>query len=142
MFLQAVYVILMIYGWYYWLHGDKNQKEIPVSKLGIKALSIWPSIAIIGTLIWGYLMGTFTDAAVPYGDAFTTVTSLIAQWLMTRKKLEAWIFWVAVNIVASGIYWYKDLHLTSGLYAVFLVLAIIGWFSWKKLLRKQNELQP
>jgi nicotinamide mononucleotide transporter len=79
-------------------------------------------------------MANFTDAAVPYGDAFTTVASLVAQWLMARKRLESWLFWIAVDGVAIGIYWYKSLYLTSGLYAVFLILASLGWLEWRKSL--------
>ena len=79
-------------------------------------------------------MATYTDASVPYGDAFTTVASLIAQWLMARKRVESWFFWISVDVVAIGIYWYKDLFLTSGLYAAFLVLAIVGLFAWRKSL--------
>jgi nicotinamide mononucleotide transporter len=79
-------------------------------------------------------MATFTDASVPYGDAFTTVASLIAQWLMARKRLESWLFWISVDVIAIGIYWYKGLQLTSGLYAVFLVLATVGLFAWRRSL--------
>jgi len=76
-------------------------------------------------------MQRFTDASLPYPDAFTTVASLFAQWLLARKKLESWYFWIAVDIVAIVVYWYKQLYLTTGLYAIFLVLAIIGFFTWK-----------
>jgi len=140
--LHIIYVILQIYGWYHWLHGGENRKVLPVSTLGLQARVAWPAVAVFGTFGWGYLMATFTDAAVPYGDAFTTVSSLIAQWLMARKKLESWFFWISVDVVAVCIYWYKSLHLTSGLYAVFLILATLGWFAWRKSLRQQNEECP
>ncbi len=139
--LHVIYVFLQIYGWYHWHQGGKDCKALPVSMLGLRARVIWPAVAVFGTLGWGFLMATFTDAAVPYGDAFTTVASLIAQWLMARKKLESWLFWISVDVVAIGIYWHKSLHLTSGLYAVFLVLATLGWFAWRKSLREQNEEQ-
>lgn len=132
--LHLVYVGLQIYGWYHWLHGGKNRAPLPVSTLGSRSRIAWPLLVIAGTSGWGYLMANFTDAAVPYGDAFTTVASLIAQWLMVRKRLESWLFWIAVDVVAIGIYWHKSLYLTSGLYAVFLVLATIGWFEWRKTL--------
>jgi nicotinamide mononucleotide transporter len=93
---------------------------------------------LAGTAAWGFVMATYTDAAVPYGDAFTTVASLLAQWLMARKKVESWIFWIAVDVIAIGIYWYKELILTAGLYAVFLVLATIGLFAWRKSLHESK----
>ena len=132
--LHFVYVGLQIYGWYHWLHGGKNRALLPVSTLGARSRIIWPLLVIAGAGGWGYLMANFTDAAVPYGDAFTTVASLIAQWLMARKRLESWLFWIAVDVVAIGIYWHKSLYLTSGLYAIFLVLATIGLFEWRKTL--------
>ncbi|MFC1829651.1 nicotinamide riboside transporter PnuC [Thermodesulfobacteriota bacterium] len=140
--LHVIYVILQIYGWHHWLHGGKDRKTLPVSTLGLHSRLAWPAAAVVGTVGWGYLMATFTDAAVPYGDAFTTMASLIAQWLMARKKLESWLFWISVDVFAIGIYWYKSLHLTSGLYAVFLILATLGWFAWRKSLRELHEAQP
>jgi nicotinamide mononucleotide transporter len=133
--LHVIYVVLQIYGWYHWLHGGKDRQALPVSALGIPSRIAWPAAALLGTLGWGYLMAKYTDAAVPYGDAFTTVASLIAQWLMARKRLESWLFWISVDVVAIGIYWYKSLYLTSGLYAVFLILATLGWFVWRNDLR-------
>lgn len=130
--LHGIYVVLQIYGWYHWLHGGTRREILRVSTLGIRSRIALLAITVLGTAGWGHLMGTLTDASVPYGDAFTTVASLIAQWLMARKHLESWLLWIVVDVVAIGIYWYKELHLTCGLYAVFLMLASLGWFSWKK----------
>lgn len=82
-------------------------------------------------------MAYLTDAAVPYADAFTTVTSLEAQWLMGKKRLESRRFWIAVDVVAIGVYFFKQRYLTTGLYSVFLVLAAIGFFEWRKSVRPQ-----
>lgn len=135
--LHIVYVGMQLYGWHHWLHGGKNRGELSVSRLSWRGKTVWLSVVISGTLIWGYLMANFTDAAVPCGDAFTTVASLVAQWLMTRKRLESWFFWISVDVVAIGIYWYKGLLLTSGLYAIFLILATAGLIEWKKSLQVQ-----
>ncbi|MCA8987618.1 MAG: nicotinamide mononucleotide transporter [Planctomycetaceae bacterium] len=137
--LHVIYVFLQLYGWFHWLKGNKGDTSLPVTLLEQRSRSAWIATMILGTCAWGYLMATRTDAAVPYGDAFTTVTSLIAQWLMARKKLESWLFWIAVDVVAIGIYWTKSLYLTSGLYAVFLVLAILGWFAWKRTCMESGE---
>lgn len=139
--LHVIYVVMQIYGWHHWLHGGKDRGTLPVSTLPFRAKLTWPCVAVVGTVVWGYLMATFTDASVPYGDAFTTVASLIAQWLMARKRLESWFFWISVDVVAIGIYWYKSLILTSGLYAVFLVLATMGLFSWRKSMREARGAQ-
>lgn len=132
--LHVIYVILQIYGWYHWLHGGKDHGRLLASRLRCRSFAGWIFVLTMGTALWGWNMATFTDAAVPYWDAFITTGSLIAQWLMTRKRLESWWFWISVDIVAIGIYLYKSLFMTSGLYAVFLIMAIIGFFTWRKTL--------
>lgn len=132
MILHVIYVFLQIYGWYNWLQGGMDKSALKISVLSGQLLR-WISVSLLGTYVWGSLMGHFTDASVPYLDAFTTVVSLAAQWLMVQKKLESWLFWIAVDIVAIGVYWYKELYLTTGLYVVFLVMSIIGYYSWKQV---------
>jgi nicotinamide mononucleotide transporter len=82
-------------------------------------------------------MGKYFHAAAPIPDAFIVVTSLYAQWLLSKKKLEAWYLWITVDIVAIAVYLYKDLYVTTGLYAVFLGLAISGLIAWRNSYRKQ-----
>jgi nicotinamide mononucleotide transporter len=77
-------------------------------------------------------VATHTDAAAPYPDAFVAVTSLIAQWLITRKKLESWLFWIVVDLVAIGIYFYKALYFATTLYSLFVVLGVMGYVTWRK----------
>lgn len=132
--LHGIYVVLQVYGWYHWLHGGRDRDALPVTRLSQRALGAWCLVTVAGTLGWGSLMASWTDAAIPYGDAFTTVASLIAQWLMARKRLANWGFWIAVDVVAVGIYWVKELYLTSGLYAVFLGLSIWGLVEWRRSL--------
>ena len=140
--LHMIYVVVQIYGWYHWLHGGADHGELPVSKLGNPARMGWIAAALAGTIGWGYLMQTTTDAAIPFGDAFTTATSLIAMWLQARKRIETWYFWIAVDVVAIGIYYVKGLYWTSGLYVVFLVLCIVGLVSWQRSLRDNPQEIP
>jgi nicotinamide mononucleotide transporter len=132
--LNSIYVLVQFYGWYHWLYGGKGKSELPVSDLN-RQLPLWIVTCIFGTVIWGFVMGRITDASVPYLDAFTTVGSLIAQWLMAQKKVENWYFWIIVDVVAIGLYWYKGLHVFSGLFAVYLILATVGLFEWKRALK-------
>jgi nicotinamide mononucleotide transporter len=134
--LHIFYVAMNIYGWVHWLHGGKDRGELPVTWLTDRGRAAWIGVTGAGTLLWGYAMASWTDAALPFGDAFTTVASLVAQWLMARKRIENWLFWIAVDIAAVVIYAYKGLYLTSGLYAVFLGLCIAGWIAWRR------DLQP
>lgn len=130
--LQVVYVVLQFYGWYNWLHGGKENSLLNVTKLPSKNLVFWVFLGVIITFGWGYVMDNYTDAAVPYWDGFIAVMSLIAQWLLAKKKLDSWFFWIAVDIVAIGVYFHKHLYFTTGLYSLFLFLAVLGFREWKK----------
>ncbi len=138
--LHIIYVVMQIYGWYHWLHGGRDRGVLHVTHLDPSGLLIWPVAVITGSFGWGWLMASQTDAALPYADAFTTVASLTAQWLLARKKLESWLLWIAVDLVAIGIYWSKELLLTSGLYAVFLVLATMGFFAWRRSMNLERAV--
>jgi nicotinamide mononucleotide transporter len=102
--LQVVYVVLNFYGWYEWLYGGKNRTELPVSRTGARLGAILVVIGALAAMIIGTFLSRNTDAALPYMDAVTTSTSLVAQWMMTRKLLENWIVWVTVDVVYIGMY--------------------------------------
>jgi len=137
--LQVVYFGLSLYGWYEWLYGGANRTELHVSRttrpLGVRLLII----GIVCAAVLGTLLARFTDAALPYVDSATTSTSLVAQWMMTRKILENWAVWMAVDVVYVGMFIYKHLYLTAGLYTVFFVLAVMGYVQWKRSLAERRE---
>ncbi len=132
--LQVIYVFMQIYGWRNWLRGGPKEDVLPVSQLSAAERFGWLAVAAASTATLGMAMRKFTNADVPFWDASTTVMSLIAQYLLARKALENWLFWIAVDVLSIGIYAYKGLYLTTGLYAVFLGLAIMGWFEWRRSL--------
>jgi nicotinamide mononucleotide transporter len=139
MILHIIYIFVQILGWYSWMYGGKERSNLKVSVSG-KDIPYWILTVFLGTALWGYLMAWFTDAALPYYDAFTTVASLVAQWLMVKKKVESWHFWIIVDIVAIGVYWTKALYLTTGLYAIFLILSVIGLLEWRAAWRREAVL--
>ena len=130
--LQVVYFALSLYGWYEWLYGGENRTELHVTRVSRSLAVRLALIAITCAAILGTTLARFTDAALPYLDSLTTSTSLVAQWMMTRKILENWAVWVAVDVVYIGMFIFKQLYLTAGLYAVFLVLAAMGYRKWKR----------
>lgn len=136
---NAIYVGLQIYGWYYWVYGGRKKNELPVSRLNAKGIILWSAVIIIGTAIVGYFMSNYTDASLAYPDAFTTVMSLTAQWLMSRKIWENWVLWITVDVLALGIYSIKHLYMTTGLYALFLILATMGLIAWYKSMKKEKK---
>lgn len=132
--LQVFFFVVQIYGWWHWLRSKHTaaHSDLPVTRLPRTALAAWVGLGAVVTAGWGTAMHRMTDAALPYWDGFILVFSLIAQWLQARKNLENWPLWVAVNTVAVGVYWAKDLRLTSALYVVFWLMALWGWREWRR----------
>lgn len=135
MSLQAYYFVISIYGWWLWLFGGKSHDGVAVSKMPKSFYGLFALIFVAGTLLWGFLLGNFTNASFSYLDSALTIASLIAQWMMARKYLENWVIWIVADICYIGLYWYKGLELTSVLYLVFTILAILGYYQWKRSFR-------
>ena len=132
--LQVVYTILSVYGWYEWLHGGKDRGERAVERTPRRVLVPLLIAGVIGLASLGLFLRRATDAALPFWDAGTTSFSLVAQWMLTKKWLENWLIWIVVDVVYVGMYLYKQLYPTAGLYLVFLVLACLGFQAWTKAL--------
>jgi len=133
--LQVVYVVLCLYGWYEWLHGGPGHGALRVSRTPRSAgLALAAGGAVFAVVLGAALRG-HTDAALPYLDSTTTSFSLAAQWMQTRKWLETWAVWIAVDVVYVGMYVYKELHPTAVLYIIYLALAVMGWRAWIKSTR-------
>jgi len=133
--LQLFFMALQAYGWWFWL--ARRDQAIAASKAPIQTLSsrariIWFLAGLIGTYALGFVMSRYTDAALPYWDALTTVFSVIAQIMLARKYIENWLVWIGVDVFAIGIYFYKELTVTSGLYVIFLILSVIGFITWMR----------
>jgi nicotinamide mononucleotide transporter len=130
--LQVVYFVLLLYGWYHWRFGGPARGALPVTRTPVRT---WTLLAVGGAVIW-FVLGTVTaqlrGATLPFLDAATTTVSLVAQYMMTRKYLEAWAVWIAVDIVYVGMWLSRSLYLTAVLYAVYLALAVVGHREWKR----------
>jgi nicotinamide mononucleotide transporter len=130
--LQFVYVALIGYGWYSWLHGGAGHQALLVSRLPRPLLAILALIGAGGSLVLGFWLGRSTDEALPYIDGLTTSFSLVAQWMQARKYLENWLVWVVVDVVYVGMSLSRGLTLTAGLYAVYICLALLGLRDWRR----------
>lgn len=130
--LHVIYIGFQIYGYWIWSHNMDNTGHVIVDPGSVRYYALTILIALAAALGWGWFMDNHTDASFAYFDAFTTATSLAAQWLMTHKKLFNWSFWIVVDIVAIWIYWQKGLFPTSALYLCFLIMACIGQWQWVK----------
>lgn len=144
MSMQFYYVGMSIYGLYVWLSGNysSDKKIIHISK--IKDLKSWLLIALISALsffIIGFILKKFTDSSVPWWDSFTTSLSFVATWMLARKKIENWLIWIVVNATSVALYIYKQLYPTTILFIILTLLAIVGYFQWKRELRTLEMIE-
>jgi nicotinamide mononucleotide transporter len=142
MVINGYYFIMSVYGWYYWLHGAKNNQEIPISKISCKE---W----IISCLIFGstsvaiYVLYDLTDRLeswVSYVDMITTGIFFAGMWLMAQRKLEHWLVLALGNIVSVPLYFYKGYSFSAFLYVFLFIIAIFGYQEWKKYLNKKSSM--
>jgi nicotinamide mononucleotide transporter len=129
--LHFAYIVLNIYSWWKWSSKTNSSNQLPISYLNTTQRISLPLLTIFISFGLGWFMHQNTDADFPFGDAFTTVTSLTAQILLAFKKRENWILWIIVDIVAIAIYGAKGLYLTAALYLLYLTISVEGWRSWK-----------
>lgn len=135
--LNAFYFAMAVYGWIVWSSGRSAGAEMPVV--------CWPRSAhakailvIVGaSTISGYLLSRYTDAEFPYIDSATTWGSVWATFLIARKVLENWWYWLLIDVASVYIYWSRDLQLTSVLFVAYVVLIPFGLFSWSRAMRRQ-----
>ncbi len=128
------YFLMSVYGWYHWTHTDDSSPQIPITRNSgvehIISFAIFLSAYVILVLV----LMNFTNSDVPYWDSLTTSAAITAMWLMARKKIEHWMFWVICNLTSIPLYIFKGLPFTSFQFFVFTILAIAGWISWREKL--------
>lgn len=130
--LQVYFFFIQFYGLWYWLKGRDDNGAIIVERLPKKQYIVYLFVTLAAWIILSALMNRFTDASYPYWDGAIACLSVLAQFLLSRRHLESWYLWIAVDILAIGLFTVKSLQPTAALYGVFLVLAIIGLLQWKK----------
>jgi nicotinamide mononucleotide transporter len=130
--LQIFFVVVNLYGWWSWSRNRAEAGEVVVQRLGTEGLLAWIAGSAVATLGWGFVMSRYTDASYPFWDAGVAMLSVAGQILMTRRYLENWYWWIAVNAISIPLYIVKNLQLTAGLYALFLILAAAGLLQWRK----------
>ena len=137
--LNVYYAAMAVYGWYQWHYGGRTRgaAQLPISiwPLKMHALAIGGSLALSATV--GLLMSRYTQAAFPYLDAFVTVFSVVTTYLVARKILENWLYWLVVDSLALYVYWQRELYFFVGLFVLYLVLVVIGLVRWHRDWRAQ-----
>ncbi len=140
--LNIFYFAMALYGWTIWYFGRVGNAGLPVSvwSRSIHAVALVVIAAI--SLTTGYLLDRFTDAAFPYVDSMTTWGAVWATFLVARKVLENWWYWLVIDVISGFIYWARDLQLTSLLFVIYVMLVPIGLLNWTRSYREVKQAVP
>lgn len=130
--LQIFFIVINLYGWWNWSRAETVDDGVAVRWMSRRSRALWLGGTIAAVVVWGSLMARFTDAAAPFPDATVAAISVAAQSLQSLRRVESWILWIAVDALAIGLFISRGLSITAALYAIFLVLAIVGLVQWKR----------
>ena len=149
--INIYYLLAAIYGWFFWMWGRRKEKshnppneqstkvpvDLPIIHTPLKYYLPLLLVFIVSFIGISQILIHYTDSNVPWLDSFTTALSIVGMWMLARKYIEQWFAWILVDIVCCGLYIYKDLYFTSALYGLYSIIAIFGYFKWKKLMHMQ-----
>ncbi len=132
--LQFYYLFVSVYGWISWRRKSEvtHTKALKISTIATNQYILY----LLGTagifLIYYFILKYLTDSPVPVADSVVGALSIIATWMLARKKIENWLVWIIADAFACGLYFYKGLYPTAILFIVYTVMAVVGYFQWKK----------
>ena len=145
--MAAYYTVAGVYGFLAWkfFHRSKNdanteKKELPITSMPIR---LYLPTTFFFVIAWGltwYVLKTYTNSTVPVLDAFTNALSFVGLWALSRKYIEQWFFWIIVDIVCCYLYVGKGIPFKAGLYGLYVVIAIAGYFKWRKMSVSQKNV--
>lgn len=138
--INIYYLLAAVYGWIMWKWGKRNdtshkETELPITNMPFR---LYPLLFIVFTGTWlgiAYTLANYTNSDVVWLDSFTTALSIVGMWMLAHKYVEQWLTWIAVDAVCAGLYIYKDLYFTAGLYTLYAIIAIFGYLKWKQLMK-------
>ena len=142
MIINAYYFVVSIYGWYYWTRKNSNNDYTPISKVNYNDQKIILVISILSAIFVSLMYTVFNkwSGLVSYIDILTTSIFFAGMWLMARRKIESWIFWIIGDIISTPLYLYKGLTFTSFQYFIFTFIAIAGYYKWKSIYNRKNQI--
>lgn len=139
--LQIYYLAMAFYGWYQWRDAQTETVSLRVSKWRAKQHVVALVLIAALTFVTGSLLNSGTDANMPYLDSFTTWASVVTTFMVARKILENWLYWLVIDSVSIYLYLDRELYFTSLLFAIYIVIIFFGWFAWNRSYR-QREIKP
>lgn len=142
--INIYYLLVSFYGLFYWWKGRKHNKDEQANKVDELPIThtptwMWGRLAVISVallVLIAFALIQYTDSTVPWMDSLTTALSIVAMWMLARKYVEQWLVWIVVDAISVGLYIYKELYFTAGLYALYTVIAYFGYKEWKRLMKK------
>ena len=133
--LQVFYLIMSVYGWIKW--SQKDSHIVAIGRASLRDHLFYITLGVLATFLLGFIFSQM-QAAVPYADAFTSAFAVVATFLVAKKILENWIYWIIIDSVCVGLYWHRQLFLLAFLFAIYTVLAVVGWINWHKIWAKNR----
>lgn len=145
--INIYYLLVSVYGILYWWKGRQggdvqSSKEVQELAISHTPGQMWARLGIISLVLFlliAFILISSTDSTVPWLDSFTTALSIVAMWMLARKYVEQWLVWIVVDAVSAGLYIYKELYFTAGLYALYTVIAYFGYVEWKRLMKSSMQ---
>lgn len=130
--LQVFYVGMGGYGWWAWRRGAGSTGEaLPVSRWSLRRHAVSVALLLVVSLATGWFVARSQGGVVPYVDALVAWVSVLATWMVARKVLENWLYWIVIDSVAAALYWSQGFHATAALFVVYVAIAVRGWYSWR-----------
>jgi nicotinamide mononucleotide transporter len=128
--LQVYYLAMAVYGWWQWRQGGEDKAELAISSWGARQHMAALLAVLLVSAASGALLQQFTSAALPYLDSFTTWGSILTTWMVARKILENWLYWLVIDSVSIYLYLDRELYLTALLFAAYLIIVLFGYRKW------------
>ena len=132
--MEFYYLAMTVYGFVAWTRHKQKTSDLPIRHMPKKTALAWLGVGLAAWLVIYLILKNFTNSTVPVADAFTTAFSIVGIWALARKYLEQWFVWIVVDVVTCVLYFYKDIPFKASLYALYVVIAVMGYFKWKELM--------
>ena len=136
MSLQFYYVFVSVYGWIYWKRGKSETEEIGTTQLTKKITLILILVTLLTYIVYYLILSKFTDSTIPKADSLVGALSVVGTWMLARKLIENWLVWIIADGLCVGLYIYKGLYPTAVLFVIYTIMSVVGYFQWKKQMKK------
>lgn len=146
--MEFYYLIMTVYGWWNWVRKARvggasrevalEGEQSGITHIPLRLALVWTGITLAVWLSLYLFLAYCTNSTVPVADAFTTALSFVGIWALARKYVEQWLIWIVVDVVTCVLYFYKDIPFKASLYGLYVVIAVMGYFKWRRMMREEQ----